>query len=51
VAIDGQMLPPLDGRGARVWRYDSAINAVIFEPLYVPEPGKTLTISYRVACL
>jgi hypothetical protein len=51
VAVDGQMLPPLDGRGARVWRYDSAINAVIFEPLYVPEPGKTLTISYRVACL
>ncbi len=51
VAIDGQSLPPLDARGSRVWRYDSAINAVIFEPLYVPEPGKTLSISYRVACL
>ncbi|MDX2011480.1 MAG: hypothetical protein SFW67_14875, partial [Myxococcaceae bacterium] len=51
VSVDGQMLPQLDGRGARVWRYDSAINAVVFEPLYVPEPGKTLTISYRVACL
>lgn len=51
VAIDGQMLPQTDARGARVWRYDSAINAVVFEPLYVPEPGKTLTVSYRVACL
>jgi hypothetical protein len=51
VAIDGMALPPTDARGARVWRYDSAINAVVFEPLYVPEPGKTLTISYRVACL
>ncbi|MDP3500516.1 MAG: hypothetical protein Q8S33_09290 [Myxococcales bacterium] len=51
VAIDGQALPPTDARGARVWRYDSAINAVVFEPLYVPEPGKTLSISYRVACL
>jgi hypothetical protein len=51
VAVDGQSLPASDDRGARVWSYDSAINAVIFEPLYVPEPGKTLTISYRVACL
>jgi hypothetical protein len=51
VAIDGQALPQTDARGARVWRYDSAINAVVFEPLYVPEPGKTLAISYRVACL
>jgi hypothetical protein len=51
VAVDGQALPDRDFRGARVWRYDSAINAVVFEPLYVPEPGKTLTISYRVPCL
>ncbi|MBL8923652.1 MAG: hypothetical protein JNJ54_32660 [Myxococcaceae bacterium] len=51
VAIDGMPLPPMDTRGAVVWRYDSAVNAVVFAPLYVPEPGKVLTISYRVACL
>jgi hypothetical protein len=51
VALDGMMLPPMDSRGATVWEYQSAINAVVFNPLYVPEPGKTLTISYRVACL
>ena len=48
VEIDGQMLPQTDARGARVWRYDSAINAVVFEPLYVPEPGKTLTESLHI---
>jgi len=51
VGIDGMALPALDARGARVWRYDAASNAVIFEPLYVPEPGKVLTINYTVACL
>ncbi|MCA2981423.1 MAG: hypothetical protein INH37_24380 [Myxococcaceae bacterium] len=51
VAVDGQTLPDRDIGGGLVWRYDAAINAVIFDPLYVPEPGKTLTISYRVACL
>jgi len=51
VAIDNMVLPPTDSRGATVWRYDSATNSVIFDPLYVPEPGKTLSISYRVACL
>jgi hypothetical protein len=51
VAIDGQVLPQQDANGANVWVYDSAINAVVFLPLYVPEPGRTLTISYRVACL
>lgn len=51
VAIDGVVLPDRDARGAKVWEYQSAINAVVFDPLYVPEPGKTLTVSYRVACL
>ncbi len=51
VSIDNVPVPPRDARNAEVWRYDSSINAVIFNPLYVPEPGKTLSISYRVACL
>ncbi len=51
VAIDGTTLPPTDVRGARVWEYDSTNNSVNFEPLYVPEPGKTLTVTYRVACI
>ena len=32
-------------------RADSTSNAVNFEPLFVPEPGKTLTITYFVACI
>lgn len=51
VEIDGMNLPQTDARGARVWRYDAATNSIIFEPLYVPEPGKTMTVNYKVACL
>jgi len=54
VAIDGMDLPRMIGPAggqSQVWRYDSAINAVVFDPLCVLEPGKTLNISYRVACL
>jgi hypothetical protein len=45
------VLPPLDARGARVWEYDATTNSINFEPLYVPEPGKTLTVTYQVACI
>jgi hypothetical protein len=51
VRIDGVKLEPLDSRGAQVWTYDSTGNSVNFEPLFVPEPGKTLTITYFVACI
>ncbi len=51
VAIDGTTLPSFDVRGAKVWEYDATNNSVNFEPLYVPEPGKTLTVTYRVACI
>jgi hypothetical protein len=51
VKVDGQHLDPNDTSGAKVWTYDSAANSVNFEPLFVPEPGKTLTITYQVACL
>ncbi|MBS1149959.1 MAG: putative lipoprotein, partial [Myxococcaceae bacterium] len=51
VKIDGVQLDPVDSRGAQVWTYDSTGNSVNFEPLFVPEPGKTLTITYFVACI
>jgi hypothetical protein len=51
IEIDGLAAPETDSRGSRVWRYDAASNSIIFEPLYVPEPGKTMTVSYKVACL
>ena len=51
VKIDGVQLDPVDNRGAQVWTYDSTGNSVNFEPLFVPEPGKTLTITYFVACI
>jgi hypothetical protein len=51
VKIDGAQLDPVDARGAQVWTYDSTGNSVNFEPLFVPEPGKTLSITYFVACI
>ncbi|MBS1152923.1 MAG: putative lipoprotein, partial [Myxococcaceae bacterium] len=51
VKIDGVTLDPVDSRGAQVWTYDSTDNSVNFEPLFVPEPGKTLTLTYFVACI
>ena len=50
VAIDGVVVPAVDERGATVWVYDSVGNSVNFEPMYVPEPGQTLTITYHVTC-
>ena len=51
VAIDGVTLAPTDPRGAPVWHYDATSNAVDFEPLFVPEPGRTLSVTYVVQCL
>jgi hypothetical protein len=45
------VLPGTDARGASVWTYDPTTNSVNFEPLYVPEPGKTLTVTYQVSCI
>ena len=41
----------VDSRGAPVWSYGSVTNAVIFEPLFVPEPGRSMTVRYVVACI
>ena len=34
----------------RIWEYNGAVNSVDFEPLYVPEPGKTLRFRYAPDC-
>lgn len=54
VAIDGVTIPPQDPNPdlmTPVWSYDAATNSINFQPLYVPEPGKTLTVTYVAACI
>ena len=50
VVINGTPIPAVDNRGADVWVYDSVSNSVNFEPMYVPEPGQTMTITYHTTC-
>lgn len=50
VKINGVPIASTDTLGATVWTYDSVSNSVNFAPLYVPEPGNTLTVEYFVAC-
>lgn len=47
VSIDGVALPAVDSRGARLWRFDGATGAVLFEPLSVPSPGTTLRATWE----
>ena len=54
VAIDGVPIPSVDPNPtlmSRIWEYDATNNSINFEPLYVPEPGKTLTVTYVAACI
>lgn len=51
VAIDGTVVHPVDGRGSAVWHYDPTNDAIVFEPLQVPEPGSVVEVRYQVACL
>ena len=54
VAIDGMPIPAVDpdpNLMSRIWQYDATNNSINFEPLYVPEPGKTLTVTYQAACI
>jgi hypothetical protein len=51
VTIDGVPLDRTNERGGLIWEYDSVTNAVRFQPLYVPEPGKAMTVRYQVACI
>ncbi|MDX2009347.1 MAG: hypothetical protein SFW67_04105 [Myxococcaceae bacterium] len=49
VAVDGQTVPGVSG-DAGIWRYDAPRNAIVFAPLFVPEPGRSFTVQYRPAC-
>ncbi len=51
VTVDGVSLPQVDtSNGATVWSYDPLSNSVVFQPTYLPEPGRTMTVSYHVVC-
>jgi hypothetical protein len=50
VTINGQRVPE-NGIATRNWSYDSARNAVVFEPTALPAPGQTVGIDYSVACM
>ncbi len=51
VFIDNVPVPATDAIGNQVWSFSAATNSLTFVPLYAPEAGKTLTVSYSVACL
>ena len=50
VQIDGVDYPGTSGSGAQQWHYSAGSNSIDFNPLAVPEPGSTLTITYHVLC-
>jgi hypothetical protein len=47
VSVNGVALPAQSDRGARLWRYDDATGAIIFELLSVPEPGQALRATWE----
>src|SRR5262249_8600483 len=48
---DGAVMAATDPLStAEVWSYDPLTNSIIFESLFVPEPGKTLAVEYDVDC-
>ncbi len=47
VTLNGTVIPPVESRGARIWRYDGETGAIRFEPLYAPEPGQTLRATWE----
>ncbi|MGZ3459882.1 MAG: hypothetical protein ACXU86_15410, partial [Archangium sp.] len=44
VRVQGVTLP------ADQWTYDSARNAVVFQPAAVPKTGQTIEVRYRSMC-
>lgn len=54
VTVNDVVLPEIDPDptlNSRIWEYDPTNNSVVFQPLYVPGAGDTLTVTYQVACL
>ncbi len=51
VKVDGMAVAAYDAsRSSPVWSYDAVTNSIVFEPLYVPEPGKRVEVEYYAAC-
>ena len=51
VQVDGRFVSALEPSTGRTrWHYDPQRNAVVFEPLFVPEPGALVTLRYRSRC-
>ena len=51
VFIDDVEIPAVDAAfGSVLWRYAGEQNAVLFQPLYVPAPGKTVRFHYTPDC-
>jgi hypothetical protein len=51
VSIDGVNVPTTASNGSNVWSYDPLSNAVVFQPMFAPEPAQTLVIQFQVGCL
>lgn len=50
VKLNGILMPEVDMTGGTVWQYEAPTNSMKFASAYVPEPGQTLTIQYKVLC-
>ena len=53
VFVDEEEIPEVDPDPrlqTRIWTYEGSVNAVLFEPLYVPEPGRTVRFRYVPDC-
>lgn len=50
VTVDGTRVPAIDPRGAGAWRWDAARNAIVFSPIYAPEPGAVVRVTYEPSC-
>ncbi len=44
------VLPTMTMAGATVWHFDAPTHAIVFEPLFTPDPGATLLVTYTPVC-
>lgn len=49
VQVDGVDVPPVNG-GTPVWSVEQRRSALVFAPLFVPEPGSRISVQYTSAC-
>ena len=48
IPVDGTITVEIDGVATGIgWYFDGVINAVVFEPDYIPQTGETVTIRYN----